>query len=674
MSQNQFQNENDDYNREQSINTIKMLGVEAVNQANSGHPGIVLGAAPMSYALFSEHLYCNPQDPQWINRDRFILSAGHGSALLYALLHLSGYDISIDEVKNFRQLDSITPGHPERNLTPGVEATTGPLGQGLAMGVGCDLVRTFLAHKYNKPDFNIFDYHTYIICSDGDLQEGISQEAISLAGHLKLSNLIVLYDSNDIQLDGPVSLSQSENTKQRFLSANWNYILVTAGSDFKAISQAIRQAKAETEKPTLIEIKTIIGVGASKAGTSSVHGAPLGDDIIKLKENLKWDYEPFFVPDDVKNDFKVRVAQRGQQQQQIWNQMWTEYANKYVTEYKEINDTLYHNYNFTANDFQDILIEQDMATRDCSSMVLKTISKKLPLFIGGSADLSSSTKVLGSDGYFASNNLQGRNIMFGVREFGMGAISNGMLLQKTVRSFVATFLIFSDYMKPAIRLASLMEIPNIFVFSHDSIAVGEDGPTHQPVEQISMLRALPNLNVFRPCDMKETIASYICALNSKDKPTAILVSRQNLPQIISSDVNKALKGGYIISPEKSQLELIIIATGSEVQLALKVQQQLQKENINTIRVVSMPSTTVFDCQDVTYKLEVLPQTVKKISLEMASTWGWHKYVDNGITFGIDRFGISASMQDIMNELGFTVDNIVLQVKQLLQKDNIKEKR
>lgn len=656
------------YQREKSVKMLKMLSVEAINAANSGHPGIALGAAAMTYALFSEHLNCNPQDPQWINRDRFILSAGHGSALLYSVLHLSNYDISINEIKNFRQLDAVTAGHPEVDILRGIEATTGPLGQGLAMGVGSSLVASFLANRYNKPQFQIFDYYTYVVCSDGDLQEGISQEVISLAGHLKLKNLIVLYDSNDIQLDETTNIAQSDNYQQRFLSANWNYILVEDGNDFSKVSAAIAKAKSQQDQPTLIEIKTIIGVDSPLAGTSKVHGAPLGKNLEQLKQNLKWDYEPFFVPEDVRTDFEDRVFKRGQKKYLHWQTMWTKYQNEYPQDYEMLMKFQNQQTTIAENDFKTLLSSEPMATRDCSGKVLEIISNKVPLLLGGSADLTASTKAKGADGYFLSNNLQGRNIMFGVREFGMAAISNGMLLQKLVRTFVATFLVFSDYMKPAIRLAALMKIPNIFIFSHDSIAVGEDGPTHQPIEQIAMLRATPNLAVFRPCDMKETIASYIYAFNSTQQPTTILLSRQALPQIATTTINEALKGAYIVKRETTALKLIIIATGSEVQLALKVEAELAAANYKGIRVVSMPAPNVFDQQPKAYQEKILPPEILKVSIEMAATWGWHKYVANGLAIGIDQFGISGPMDDVMTALGFTVTNITLKIKAFLDKN------
>lgn len=652
------------YDRERSITNLKMLGIEAVNEANSGHPGIVLGAASMAYALFSEHLYCNPKDPQWINRDRFFLSAGHGSALLYSLLYLSGYNITLDDLKAFRKLGSKTAGHPEYDLDLGIEATTGPLGQGLSMAIGCALTQMFLANSFNKKNYDLFNYYTYVICSDGDLQEGISQESISLAGHWRLNKLIVLYDSNDIQLDGPLNLSQSDNVKERFTSVNWNYLLVSEGHNFEKISQAISEAKKQ-DKPTLIEIKTIIGKDASKQGTSDVHGSPLQNDLINVAKNLNWNHPPFYVDLEVKEDFHQRVFIRGQEKYQKWQEMFKEYEKEYIDLAKEIKQMFDHKYEFKTEDFSNILTTNSMATRDVSKKVLDIISEKLSLFLGGSADLSTSTKSKGADDVFSINNLSGRNIMFGVREFAMAAISNGMLLQKMVRSFVSTFLIFSDYMKAAIRLAALMKIPNIFIFSHDSIAVGEDGPTHQPVEQLAMLRSIPNVNVFRPCDIKEVISSYVSALNSKNTPTIILLSRQNLPQITSSNSEKALKGGYIISNEKEKLNLILIATGSEVDLAFKVKEQLLKDNIKGIRIVSMPSTNVFDIQTNEYKEKILPSNIKKVSLEMATTFGWHKYVDKGLVIGIDDFGFSGPMKEVVEKVGFTVENIVLQIKKII---------
>lgn len=659
------------YDRNKSITAIKMLGVEAINAANSGHPGIVLGAAPMSYALYTDHLNINPQDDQWINRDRFILSAGHGSALLYALLHLSGFNITINDLKNFRKLNSITPGHPEKNLTPGVDVTTGPLGQGLAMAVGTAVAETFLAAKYNKPNLPIIDHYTYVICSDGDLQEGISQEAISLAGHWKLNKLIVLYDSNDIQLDGPLNEVQSEQTQLRMQSVHWNYILVKNGSDFTSISQAITAAK-KSNKPTLIEIKTIIGAGASKENTSAVHGAPLGKDIDIVKSKLNWQYQPFEIPNDVKNDFDERINKRGQNQYQKWQQLLKQYQKEFPQLAIELEKSLNNEFQLCEKDFQD-LIENNKnisteATRVSSGKVLQLIGQKIPNIIGGNADLSGSTRALLAGGKYGIDSYQDPNIMFGVREFAMGAITNGIISHSRLRTFSGTFFSFADYMKPAIRLAAIMELNNIFIFTHDSIAVGEDGPTHQPVEQLTMLRSVPNLSVIRPCDMNETIGAYLIAWKQLKKPTAIILSRQNLPQLLTTNSNNVALGAYIVSKENKALKLVIIATGSEVSLAIEVKTKLEKQLNIGIRVVSMPSCDLFDQQPVQYKNDILTPNIPRVVIEMASTYGWYKYLENnGIIIGVDQFGTSANGEDILKQYGFNVDQIIEKINNFFNK-------
>lgn len=659
------------YDRNKSITAIKMLGIEAINAANSGHPGIVLGAAPMSYALYTDHLNINPQDDQWINRDRFILSAGHGSALLYALLHLSGFNITINDLKNFRKLNSITPGHPEKNLTPGVDVTTGPLGQGLAMAVGAAVAETFLAAKYNKPNLPIIDHYTYAICSDGDLQEGISQEAISLAGHWKLNKLIVLYDSNDIQLDGPLNEVQSEQTQLRMQSVHWNYILVKDGSDFTSISKAIAEAK-KSNKPTLIEIKTIIGAGASKENTSAVHGAPLGKDIDIVKSKLSWQYKPFEIPDDVKNDFNERTNNRGQKQYQKWQQLLKQYQNQFPQLATELEKSLNNEFQISEKDFQDLIennkTNQAEATRVSSGKVLQLIGKKIPNIIGGNADLSGSTRALLPGGKYGIDSYQDPNIMFGVREFAMGAITNGIISHGGLRTFSGTFFSFADYMKPAIRLAAIMELNNIFIFTHDSIAVGEDGPTHQPVEQLTMLRSVPNLSVIRPCDMNETIGAYLVAWNQIKKPTAIILSRQNLTQLPTTSSNNVSLGAYIVCKETKPLKLIIIATGSEVGLAVEVKTKLENQLNIGIRVVSMPSCDLFDQQSLQYKSNILPSNIPRVIIEMASAYGWYKYLENnGIIIGVDQFGASANGEDILKQYGFSVDQIIEKINNFFNK-------
>lgn len=644
-----------------SINTIRMLGIDAINKAKSGHPGIVLGAAPMAYTLFTNHLTINPEVDKWINRDRFILSAGHGSALYYSLLHLSGFKITIDGLKKFRSCGSITPGHPESDITTGVDATTGPLGQGLAMSVGQALAQTHLASKYNKPDFNLIDHYTYVICGDGDLQEGVAQEAISLAGHWKLNKLIVLFDSNDVQLDDDVKVAQSEDIKGKFIAANWNYLKVEDGNDITAINNAINQAKTSNDKPSLIEIKTIIGFGTTKQGTSSVHGAPIGNDTDNLKRNLNWEHPEFHVPNEVYEDFNENVKQRGIEQYNKWVELFKQYEVKYPTEAKQLNLAIHGNFRIKKEDFTDLLTNINNinaeATRISSGKIVDRISQLQPNWIGGSADLSGSTKAKGAEGTYQATNRLGRNIAYGVREFAMSAINNGIYLHGGLLPFTSGFFVFADYMKAAMRLSSLMQLPIIYILSHDSIAVGEDGPTHQPVEQIAMLRSQPNLKVYRPCDFKETLGSYIQALNEKHTPSVILISRQDLPQLSTTSIENVEKGAYIIN-QQDNAKLCLIATGSEVSLALKVQEKLNEKKINS-KVVSMVCQENFDSQTKQYQQQVLcDHNLKKVSIEVATTFGWTKYTGNdGLNIGLDSFGMSGKYEDVYNYFGFNEEVI-----------------
>ncbi len=653
---------------QKGINAIRMLGVDAVDKANSGHPGIVLGAAPMLYTLYSRHIKVNPKKSSWFNRDRFILSAGHGSAMLYSLLHLCGYDVGIEDLKEFRQWQSITPGHPEYGHTDGVDATSGPLGQGFAMGVGMAIAEKFLEARFNKEDMKLIDHHTYILCSDGDLQEGVTQEVISLAGYLGLGKLIVLYDSNDIQLDGLVSMSNNENVKRKCEAMNWHYIKVSNGTKVKDIDKAIQMAKENTEKPTIIEIKTVIGYASPLEGKSASHGAPLGkENTESTRKALGWMDEPFVIPSDVYNHFEEVVTNRGEKHYNDWLLLLKEYEYKYPEMAKELKVLISGELEI---DFSNILKKYEAghneATRATSGKVLNELSKAFPFLIGGSADLTKSTKAKGLDGDFTKDSPLGRNINFGVREHGMGAIVNGMTLHG-LRAFGGTFFVFSDYLKPSIRLAALMKIPSIFVFTHDSIAVGEDGPTHEPVEQLAGLRAVPNLDVIRPGDANETAAAWRLAMESKNTPTALVLTRQGVETVDGTNYEGVKLGGYIVSHEKETAKAILIATGSEVSLAVKAQKELLKDGIDT-RVVSIPSFKRFKEQDSSYREKILPSNIKKrIAIEMASSLGWGQFIGlEGKTLTVDRFGASAPNTVVTREYGFTVENIVKLTKELIK--------
>lgn len=660
-----------------TINSIRVFGIEAVNNAKSGHPGIVLGAAPMVYALFKDHLKFNPKNPYWFNRDRFILSAGHGSALLYSLLYHAGYDYKIDDLKNFRKLDSKTPGHPEYDLDLGIEMATGPLGQGLATAVGMAVAESFLAAKYNK-DNKLIDHYTYVLCGDGDLQEGITQEALSFAGHFKLHKLIVLYDSNDVQLDSATDTVISENIEKRMQALKWNYLKVTEGNDYQTISNAIARAK-QSELPTLIEVKTVIGFGATKQGTSAVHGAPLMDDIVTVKKNLQWtSQETFSIPKQVINNFQKVKINQGQEAERKWNILLNDYQKKYHDLYQEISfalkGQLFNNpFSFNKIDWQSIINNEPIATRVVSGKVLKLLSQQYPTLIGGSADLSGSTKAMVFDKDYDSKNYSGRHIHFGVREFAMAAIVNGLTLHQGLIAFGSTFLVFSDYQKATLRLAALMKIPSLFIFTHDSIAVGEDGPTHEPIEQLLMLRTIPNFNVIRPADIRETIGAYKVALMAKTFPSAIILTRQELPQMINSNIDIVAKGGYIISEEDKTkaLDLVFIATGSEVHLAIEVQKMLVKNKIN-VRVVSMPSTYIFDQQEQEYKDKILPRKIKKVAIELGISDSWYKYVGlAGLVIGVNQFGASGEMSTVLDKYGFTSNKIYQKVMKYLTNKEVK---
>ncbi len=639
---------------QKAINAIRFLGVDAINKANSGHPGIVLGSAPMAFKLFTEHLNVDVKNPKWMNRDRFILSAGHGSMLLYALNHLSGFKISIDDLKNFRQPGK-TPGHPEYGHTDGVETTSGPLGQGLSNAVGMALAETHLSARFNKENFPIVDHFTYVLCGDGDLQEGVALESISLAGHLGLGKLIVLFDSNDIQLDGRVSLAYSENHKPKFEAMGWQYIKVSDGNDLNQINRAIKKAKAETGKPSIIEVKTIIGFGTSIAGTNKVHGAPIGEaEANVLRKNLDWPYEPFVVPEEVYALYRKKVALRGQRASKKWKQLLTNYSLSYPEDFALYESFMKNEPHVDLDDFKTEVSGTNEATRNVSGKVLNKLSTQNLNLIGGSADLTGSTKAKGADGDYSKNHRLGRNINFGVREHAMGAIVNGMVLHGGLKVFSGAFFVFSDYMKPAIRLAAIMGIPSIFVFSHDTIAVGEDGPTHQPVEQLAGLRVIPNLNVIRPADGLETLAAWKIAMESTNTPTVIILTRQNVPKQDHTSYEGVIKGAYIVSSEQSRLDGILLAAGSEVGLAMNAQLILREQG-KDVRVVSMPSNFLFDKQTLKYQREILPKSAKILAVEMASSQSWYKYTSH--VYGIDKFGISAPLEKALELYGFTKENI-----------------
>ena len=659
-----------------AVNTIRTLSIDAIERAKSGHPGMPMGAAPMAYTLWTKAMSHNPENPNWFNRDRFVLSAGHGSMLLYSLLHLFGYDVTIDDLKNFRQWGSNTPGHPEYRYTPGVEATTGPLGQGIAMAVGMAMAERHLAATYNREKFPIVDHYTYSICGDGDLMEGVSAEAASLAGHLKLGRLIVLYDSNDISLDGELNLSYSENGAKRFEAYGWQVLRVEDGNDLNEIEKALNEAKNETNKPTLIEVKTTIGYGSpNKSGKSDSHGAPLGEEETRLtKQYYGWEYEEsFYVPEEVNEHFN-QFKQKGIQKEKDWNDLFQKYKQTYPELANQLEQAMNDELNQDIEQHLPTFKEgETLATRDASSQFINAVSEQLPQFIGGSADLASSNKTLmKSVSNFLAGQYEGRNVWFGVREFAMGAALNGMALHGGLKVFGATFFVFSDYLRPAIRLAALMKLPVTYVFTHDSIAVGEDGPTHEPIEHLASLRAMPGLSVIRPADGNETIAAWRLALESSEVPTALVLTRQGLKTIKGTDkkaYDGVKKGAYIVSESnQSEVHALLIATGSEVNLAIEAQKELEKEGIYT-NVISMPSWDRFEKQSDEYKNTILPPSVKaRLAIEMGASLGWSKYVgDNGDVLAIDRFGASAPGNIIIENYGFTVENVISKVKEVIDK-------
>ncbi len=641
-----------------SINTLRALGMAMIDKANSGHPGIVLGAAPMLYTLYTRHLNASSNDYRWVNRDRFIMAAGHGSALYYSLLHLAGYDVSIDDLKNFRQFNSKTPGHPEYMHTPGVDATSGPLGQGIAMASGIAMAEEFLRAKYS-----VVNHYTYVLCGDGDLQEGVTQEAMSLAGLQELGRLIVLYDSNDIQLDTRVDAVNAENVKEKYEAMNWHYLLVEDGNDVDAIDQAIVAAKAVLDKPTIIEVKTTIGYGSAKQGTSAVHGSPLGAEESKATlAKLGYELEPFEVDEMVYDHFKETFGARGSAKIQNWNSLVENYSKESPEKYEEVVKLIQRNFEIDFSKIAKQVDNQDAkATRVHGGAVLTELGNNHPFLLAGSADLSGSTQVKGNDGVFCPTDRLGRNILFGVREHAMGAIANGLVLHSGIDAVVSGFFVFSDYLKPAIRMAALMNIPTIFTFTHDSVAVGEDGPTHEPIEQLDMLRSTPNLDVFRPADLNEVIAAYKLALG-KQNPSSIILSRQNLPSLHDyTSVDYAAKGGYIVK-DYENIDGIIMACGSELSLAIEVSEKLAESNV-FYRVVSMFSMELFKSQSAEYIEEVLPNHIRnRVAIEMSRAFSYHQFVGlDGKVFGIDTFGVSAPGAQAIEHFGFDRDSIVYEI-------------
>lgn len=655
-----------------SVNAIRVLAADAVQKANSGHPGLPLGSAAMAYELWAKHMKHNPQSPEWADRDRFILSGGHGSTLLYSLLHLFGYgNLSVEDLAQFRQDGSLTPGHPEYGHTVGIEATTGPLGQGMAMAVGMAMAERHLAAVFNKEGYPVVDHYTYVLGGDGCMMEGISSEAFSLAGTLGLGKLIVLYDSNKISIEGSTDIAFTEDVKKRFEAFGFQTLVVEDGNNLEEIGKAIEEAKADTTRPTMITVKTKIGYGCpAKEGKASAHGEPLGVDNVKaLKENLNWpSQEPFYVPEEVYDNYK-NIAKENAKVNDAWNAMFEEYCAKFP-EMKELWDT-YHDENLGEKvlDTEDFWAYEDKAeaTRSLSGKMINRIKTKMPNLIGGSADLAPSTKTYMSDmGDFSKENYAGRNLHFGVREAAMTAIGNGLMLHGGLRAFVSTFFVFSDYVKPMARLSSLMELPLTFVLTHDSIGVGEDGPTHEPIEQLAEFRSMPNFTVYRPCDATETAAAWYYAATSKKTPTALVLTRQNLPQIPGSS-RDALKGAYVIDKaDKETPDAIIIATGSEVSLAIEAKALLKEEGVD-VSVVSMPSMDVFEEQSAEYKESVLPSAVRKrVAVEALSDFGWGRYVGlDGAYVTMNGFGASAPAATLFKKFGFTAENVANTVKSIL---------
>lgn len=657
---------------EMSVNAIRVLSADAIQKANSGHPGLPLGTAPVAYELFAKHMNYNPHNPDWVNRDRFVLSGGHGSMLLYSLFHLFGIgNLSLEEVKNFRQFGSLTPGHPEYGHTVGVEATTGPLGQGMAMAVGMAMAEAHLSSVFNKEGFPVVDHYTYVLGGDGCMMEGISSECFSLAGTLGLSKLIVFYDSNNISIEGSTDIAFTEDVVTRFKAFGFQTIEVEDGNDLEAIGKAIEEAKADKTRPSLIKVNTLIGYGCpAKQGKASAHGEPLGvDNVAALKENINWPCKgDFEVPKEVYDHYK-ELADNMAKAEDKWNELFAAYVEKYP-EMKELWDNYFDGYDmsdlFNSDEYW-AKGDKPEATRSTSGTILNMIKKAMPNLIGGSADLAPSNKTNMKDaGDFSKDNYAGTNLHFGVREQAMAAIGNGLALHGGLKAFVATFFVFSDYVKPMARLSALMKLPLTYVFTHDSIGVGEDGPTHEPIEQLAAFRSLPDFTVFRPCDRTETAAAWMYAVENECGPTGLVLTRQNLPQMEGSSKD-ALKGGYVIAEsEKAVPDAIIIASGSEVSLVVNAKEELKKSGID-VRVVSMPSMELFDKQSAEYKESVLPNAVRKrVAVEALSDFGWYKYVGlDGKVIAMEGFGASGPAATLFEHFGFTVDNVVKTVKEVV---------
>lgn len=655
--------------KELSIAAIRSLGIDMINKANSGHPGMVLGSAPALFTLFTKELNVDPKHSKWFNRDRFVLASGHASALLYTLLHLSGFDLSMDDLKNFRQWGSKTPGHPEVNVTDGVDASSGPLGQGIPMAVGMAMAERFLATQFNRDGFPVVDHYTYVLCGDGDMQEGVTYEAASLAGHLSLGKLIVLYDANKVTLDGPLDQSFSENVAKRFEAQGWHVQDVADGNDTNAIHKAIKKAKKTDFKPSLIIVHTTIGFGSQYAGTNKVHGAPLGqEDGAYAKKTYQYDFDDFFVPEEVYDEFNKTIIRRGKLGYNRYNRMLKAYEAEYPELATELQHAIHDDFDI---DYDKVLPVYEAghsdATRNTSNEVINAIAQAYPTFMSGAADLASSTKTnIKNEKAFLPGNYDGRNLCFGIREFAMVTIMNGMMLHGGIRVASGGFLVFSDYFKGGIRMSCLMGLPIILPLSHDSIAVGEDGPTHQPTEQIQMLRSMVNMQTLHPCDANETVAAWRIAMETQDRPTAIILTRQNVETLPTTSYEGVKHGAYIVGKEINHLDAIIMASGSEVGLAMKAKQALIKEGVD-VRVVSVPSFDLFDRQPEAYRESIMPKTCRaRVSVEMSGSFGWHKYVGlDGKCVSVEKFGASAPAAKVIEEYGFTVENVVRNVLDLL---------
>ena len=649
---------------ELSIAAIRATCIDGINKAKSGHPGMCISAAPIVYSLFKDFLVANPYQSKWINRDRFVMSCGHGSMLYYTILHLAGYSITLDDLKNFRQLHSITPGHPEYGLTDGIDAGSGPLGQGIAQAVGMAMAETKLQAMYGK---NVYNHYTYCLCGDGCLEEGISQEAISFAGLHKLNKLILLYDKNDVTLDGPLAQSSDEDVINRFLACHWNVVYCTKGNSYKKVRKAINLARKNKNGPTVVIFKTIIGLGSKNQGTSKVHGAPLGvEDGRKAKLSYGYDFPDFEIPTKVYDNFKETFITRGEEAYSNYQSNIAKLQRTNPSLFKEIMSLSTNNVSLYVNNLPlpESILKKN-STRNTSGEILNLFAKVLPNTFGGSADVAGSVKTaLKGESDWTPKNRNGKNINWGIREFFMSSAANGILLHGGIRPYVGSFMVFADYCKAAIRMSALEKLPNIYLFSHDSIAVGEDGPTHQPIEQLAMLRSIPNLNVFRPADAREVFAAYKSAFNSLETPSAIILSRQDLPLLENSNVEGANKGGYIVAKEsKPNVNFTLIASGSEVSLALEVKKLLEDKGYS-IRVVSMPCVELFDAQPLKYQFGVLGDRYEKRAfIEMSTPYGLHKYAKN--VFGIDEFGLSANAKDVIKEFGFTADKIAREVEKMI---------